>query len=786
MTSASGPLEGLFQLLNKHGNTAPVEWNTEKPTRAESQWFIGKSWDHGGKKFYKAWFGDYKRSEKRHEWKSWDQASKEETDAAATHMEDLLKKEAAARLLVQMQAAVDSEFEFKKFASLGRTPYMDRKNIEELYGARIKPNEPHSPIIAVPLRDIEGTFWNFQRIYSEKLSAGDKFFYEGARIDDCFHLLQPGQGRDPFGVGKTLPAETKIYICEGFATAASVQEAFPQELVVAAFNAGNLRGVCVAIKARHPSATIIVCADNDAYTIINGKPDNIGLRKARAAAGSVGGSIRYPIFRYPQKGLTDFNDLKAADGIAAVRDQIEHPENYVKGIQPMCLAVSKNGKTQVPTEKQVCEYILDYFKDRMIRQDKSIFVYHGTHWTELDVMGVDRLKQMINVAANGLLGSRDLEAYYRFLLIHCPQVPFGTNFFQPNPYAANFQNGTAHIQGKELVFRKHDATDYLTSVLPFDYVPEGEAPAAPRLDKMLDRLFHGRDDKVEAIALAHELIGACFMPAFPIIVIFYGRPNSGKSTLIKFLVKLVSRENVCSVQLCDMHGFNMETMIGKLLNYDTDIDVNRPMNDSEVKKIIDREPRTIRRKGLRDAIAYLPAVHLFAGNALPKSLDGASQAYGKRIVLVHTDNAITEKPEDDFEQKILDDEMPGIVARGLSGLRRRLVQGSYTISGQSRERVRTMEADSDLVGQFFDEVDHGEIADDKKHRLASDPAARIERKSLWEVFNNWQTETNPRGPHLTKRAAFDRFEARGVQVVTVKGIRFFTGLGLKVSDNPIA
>lgn len=784
-------LEALHQLLFLHGITAPVEWNTDKPMRDGSQWFIGKSFQGQGKTNYIAWFGDYKTALKT-EWKSWDKATKEEAKHAAIYIEDLVAKEAAARVQVQMQAAVDAEAEFKKFGQSGTTPYMARKNIKELYGTRIKDNSPNSPILCIPLRDVEGTFWNFQRIYAEKLSAGDKFYYDGAKVDGCFHVLT-GHGESTSG---RPTFSGRVFVCEGFATAATVKEAFPNDTVVAALTAGNLHSVCVAIKEAHPSADITVCADNDAYTIIQGKHVNVGLTKGRRAAGAVGGKCVWPVFKHPAKGFTDFNDLKAAQGNAAaglelVRDQIEHPENYVEGIQPMCLPVNGKGLVKTPSEKQVCEYVLEFFKDRMIRQDKSIFVYQSTHWTELDVMGIDRLKQMINVAANSLLDSRDLSNYYNFLLVHCPQVPFGTNFYQPNPYAANFQNGTLHIQGKEIVFRKHSADDYLTSVLPFDCGPEGETPGAPRLDRMLNRLFDGRPDKDEAIALAHELIGACFMPAFPVIAIFYGRPLSGKSTLIKFLVKLVSRENVCSVQLCDMHGFNMETMVGKLVNYDTDIDVNRPMNDSEVKKITDREPRRIRRKGLRDAVSYLPAVHLFAGNALPKSLDGASHAYGRRIILVHTDNAITEEPEEDFEQKILEEEMPGVVARGLEGLRRRLRQGKYTISAQSKERVRAMEDDSDVVGEFFVDALNGELDDKGKALVADNPveiAKRndyVSRPQLWTIFDNWQDASVKDSRAKLKKSQFmSRLEIMGYAVrkqdgvYRVMGLRFGGPVGL--------
>lgn len=775
MTDQNTSLGALTALLSKHDITAPVDWSGVK-TREGSQWFIGKSWEFEGKTFYEAHFGDFKADTKI-TWQSWGEgSSKAEAKAAEEHSTQLLESAAKAKLEAQMQAAVDSEFEFKKFATSGRTPYMDRKLIKELYGARIKDNSPHSPILCVPLRDVEGTFWNYQRILSEKLSAGDKFMFEGARIEGCFHCLSTD-----FETLASIPDGTKIYVCEGFATAASVQEAFPKNIVVSAFNSGNLLPVCTAIKERFPNCAITVCADNDAYTMRYGKPYNAGLVAGRRAAGAVKGKCVWPVFKYPQKGLTDFNDLVPDSGKDAVKDQIENHASYVKGIQPMCLAPTK-GKQKPPTQKDLVEYMLEYFQGRMIRQDKSIFTYNGKHWTEQDVMGVDRLKQMIQVAANGLLDSRDMESYYKYLLIDCPQVPHGINFYQPNPYAANFQNGTLHIEDKSLVFRKHDPTDYLTSVLPFDCGPEGAMPPAPRLDRMLNRLFEGREDKAEAIQLAHELIGACFMPAFPVIVIFYGRPLSGKSTLIKFLVKLVSQDNVSNVQLCDMHGFNMETMIGKLINYDTDIDVNRPMIDSEVKKITDRVPRTVRRKGLRDASAYLPAVHLFAGNSLPKSLDGASHAYDRRIILVHTDNAITETPEEDFEQKILDEEMAGVVARGMAGLRRRLERGKYTISEQSRERVKAMEDDSDLVGQFFEEAFRGEL-DDNKKCLVLEPDAPAEnwvaRPQLWTIFKHWQDDAiQGRSALVSRNAFFQRVESKGYTVSKQSGIWRVNGLRL--------
>jgi phage/plasmid-associated DNA primase len=710
---------------------------------------------------------------------------------AKTHTKELNEKVQRELEKSWEDAALKCAEEWDAYATSGRTPYMDRKLIGELYGARIKANEPHEPILVVPARDIDGRLWNYQRIYAKKLSRGDKFFCDGARIDGLFHVLPP------LGQGSEVSFET-IYLCEGFATACSVQVALGEghHIVVAAFNAGNLQEVATALKGRYPSAAIIVCADNDAFTLQNGKPRNVGLEKGRRAAGSVGGRIVWPIFRSVAKGFTDFNDLHAAEGIDRVRDQILHPENYVKGIQPMCLEV-RGKKVVPPTEKQICEYILEFFGEKIVRQDKSVFVYTGTHWEELGPTGIDRIKQMIQVAANGLLGARDLDSYWKYLVIHCPVVPGEISLFQPNPCTANFLNGTLHFwkngdKRYHVEFRKHDPRDYLTSCLPFEkpnFSPGEPLPPAPLFDAMIERLWSSAPDKTEIHKLAHELIGGVLCPAFPTIVIFHGLSDSGKSTLIKLLVRLVRRENVSSVQLCDMQGFNMESMIGKLVNFDTDIDLNRPMNDSEVKKIIDRVPRRVRRKGLADVYAYLPALHLFAANGLPKSLDGRSHAYGKRFILVHT-TAVLQPGEKtlDFEQEILDSELPGVLARGLAGLYRLLDNyGQYTVPESSYESVRQMEKESDLIGQFLSDVEAGEVQSAKSQALALGENCSIPRPELWVCFQNWQKDcvTDSRA-RIGKITFFSEILQRGIAPKHTKTGDLFEGIGVQVLKNPIA
>lgn len=103
--------------------------------------------------------------------------------------------------------------------------------------------------------------------------------------------------------GRFIPVHGKrgagrLLIAEGFATAATLAEAEPAALVLAALDAGNLEPVAVEARKRYPAAEIVIAADCDA----------VGISKARAAAIACGGLVAVPDFPPGAEG-SDFNDL---------------------------------------------------------------------------------------------------------------------------------------------------------------------------------------------------------------------------------------------------------------------------------------------------------------------------------------------------------------------------------------------------------------------------------------------------------------------------------------------
>lgn len=154
-------------------------------------------------------------------------------------------------------------------------PYLTAKGISP-EGCRLAPDGR----LMVPVRAGKGLS-SIQFIGAD----GQKSFLAGGAVAGCCALL------GEYAAGR-------IYIAEGFATAASVRKATGAPVAVA-FSAGNLRPVAMRIRAKLPDAEIIICGDADL--------SGVGQAAATAAAAAVGGSAVVP----PVWG--DFNDF-ARDG----------------------------------------------------------------------------------------------------------------------------------------------------------------------------------------------------------------------------------------------------------------------------------------------------------------------------------------------------------------------------------------------------------------------------------------------------------------------------------------
>jgi len=219
---------------------------------------------------------------------------REERDALEKRREETKAAQAAEIEGRQAKARKIAEYVWKHTVPAPQGyAYLKKKGIEP-NGARL-----YRGMLVVPVQSVEGTLHSLQLISP----SGEKRFLFGGRTGGCCY----GIGRQ----GK------RIYIAEGFATGATIQEA-TGEAVVIAFYAGNLKSVATALHKQYPEAELIIAADDDQWT--DGNP---GQAKATEAAEAVKAKLTSPLFRDTSTRPTDFNDLFLLHGAEEVRKQLE-------------------------------------------------------------------------------------------------------------------------------------------------------------------------------------------------------------------------------------------------------------------------------------------------------------------------------------------------------------------------------------------------------------------------------------------------------------------------------
>jgi putative DNA primase/helicase len=196
--------------------------------------------------------------------------------------------------------------------------------------------------------------WTLQFIASD----GTKTFMTGGRKKGCYFVI--GNPENSESIADHI---SEIFICEGYATGATVHEC-TGEAVVIAFCTAGLKPVIQIIHRKYPNAKIVICADNDQYHE-NGV--NPGVEKAIEAAKEVNALVVKPEFDDLSDKPTDFNDLfvlafkkrqSIADGTDAVKTALQNTVNLDK---PLGFSVSDDGLFFINNKNEI-QRISNYIK----------------------------------------------------------------------------------------------------------------------------------------------------------------------------------------------------------------------------------------------------------------------------------------------------------------------------------------------------------------------------------------------------------------------------------------
>lgn len=263
--------------------------------------------------FAYGYFGDWRVGEP-HPWhaKTARRLSKQERDDIDARMAAARAKAAQEERDRHAEFAREAQ-DFLLFLDLSEThPYLAKKNIG--------PNLSYisGADLIIPMRD-SAQVWSYQTI----TPSGEKLFYGGKA------------GARARGLWHKIPGDDVICVAEGFATGATIAECTGHTVYVT-FNAGNMVACAAEIRAMHPDAKVIFCADNDHYKIDkNGDVIQTGIKKAMEAAKKIDAFIVWPETDKLLIGeeKTDFNDLFLLTSAQDVKTRIDNYSRRPNEIQ---------------------------------------------------------------------------------------------------------------------------------------------------------------------------------------------------------------------------------------------------------------------------------------------------------------------------------------------------------------------------------------------------------------------------------------------------------------------
>jgi P4 family phage/plasmid primase-like protien len=589
-------------------------------------------------------------------------------------------------------------------------PYLTKKGIKPC-GAKQQGSK-----LLIPLSDIEGNICSYQTI----APSGKKLLKKGGAKKERF-----------FQIGEV---DTKIYIAEGFATAASIHEA-TGEAAFMAVDAGNIEAVAKKLRKKHKQP-IIIAADNDQWT--DGNP---GLSKAKKVTEIVSdASYVSPDFTDIETKPTDFNDLHVLEGLDVARSQLSNtispiafddcisaaaelsdessPDdisgvlelahdaklnaienrqllNTIKLATKMPLSDLRKGMNEIRRENsgpsedlayEVAEKTLNKFYakgDHLIRSiDKSFWKYNGKHWHRYtDEQVQNRLLEVIKKEVDPENATFASTMRAALALIISKQAADGDVLRlaeEPLP-VINCQNGELWIdQNGNAELRPHRHDSNLTYALDVTYDPSA---TCPRFDQALPDIFAGSSNPTDMSRHFQEFMGYAIQPKRDIAAFFIlrGKGRNGKTKLMETLERLMNKRAIYSDRMANIeqNKFAIGALVGKLLLIDDDVDTGTKLPDGFLKKVSERKLMTGELK-FKDSFEFIcTALPVLLANNYPYAAD-LSWGLRRRAHIIPFERVFTAEDADDtLFPNIWESELPGVLNRAIEGLFRLRQRGAF-------------------------------------------------------------------------------------------------------------
>ncbi len=327
-----------------------------------------------------------------------------------------------------------------------------------------------------------------------------------------------------------------------------------------------------------------------------------------------------------------------------------------------------------------------------------------------------------------------------------------------NPELINLQNGVFDIITGELL--PHDPKYRFFSKNPVDYIPDAKCP---QVDKFFKEILSEKD-----IPVMEEWFGYCLYRSYFIkkATIAVGDKDTGKSTVLKLLDRLIGRNNISGVSLQRLTGdkFSAASLYNKQVNIYDDLSV-KDINDNGAFKIATGGGIITGELKFRDQFQFINHAKLiFACNQIPSVKDTEDDAYFSRWIVLEFNKKILKLDKFLFDKITTSEELSGMLNTALRGLKRLLERQEFSYNLDSDEiKVQMLRSGSSIAKFAYDclrQADPGswvskEVMYEQYGRYARKAELPIETMSKFghrlPKFASYITDGKPKNPNTGKQ-----------------------------------
>lgn len=359
--------------------------------------------------------------------------------------------------------------------------------------------------------------------------------------------------------------------------------------------------------------------------------------------------------------------------------------------------IKKEAKSHAPGKKETLEQLATRFvsEKRMITVNDYIYRFNGKFYEPCSDLAVQRV--IHEEYARNLLEA-DRKEIIKFIKLKTYTEPRDVN---KNWNEIVCKNGILNISTMTL-------TPHTPIVLDTIYIDYNfrKTPVSSAIDNFMEQISNGDEQKKQ---LFYEMIGYCFLQA-PILSKFficYGEGQTGKSTFLKLIEKLIGSDYATHLDLKDLDDPYMPaTLFGKLVNIGDDIDYKGTKSTAILKKLVTGESVQVQEKYKSSFSFKNFATLIFTTNRLPRINDDSTGFYRRLIIL--DINKKVENPDPFFLEKLTETDMEYLFYKAIKAVREAIARNEFTKTATSEVDLERYVTEQSSVLMFLKDNEYDE------------------------------------------------------------------------------